>query len=108
MNHCTNVQEAVEVYRAVMGEIGAALLQAGSMLLAPSNREELGPGGKLEDNAFMVVDAMATFGSEHLSTLADPQHRDLFLQQVCLRFICRQPLHASQYICMICCHSEEG
>lgn len=75
---------------AVMGKIGAALLQAGSMLLTPSNREELGPGGKFEDNAFLVVDAMATFGSEHLSTIANPQHCDLFLQQVCLCFICRQ------------------
>ena len=71
------------MYKAVMGEVGVALLRAGSMLLSTSNTEELGPGGKFEDNAFMVVEAMAAFGSEHLSTIADPQHRDLFLQQVC-------------------------
>ncbi|KAK9825813.1 hypothetical protein WJX74_009906 [Apatococcus lobatus] len=74
--------EAADVYGAVMGEVGVALLRAGSMLLAPNNIDELGPGGRFEDNAFMVVDAMATFGSEHLLTVADSQHRDLFLQQM--------------------------
>ena len=78
------MQEAAEAYKAVMGEVGTALLTAGGMLLSSGNAQELGPGGRWEDNALMVADAMASFGGEHLAMIPDPKHRTIFLQQVCI------------------------
>ncbi len=65
-----------------MGEVGSALLTAGALLLSPENAPELGPGGRWEDNALMVADVLGSFGGEHLATMPDPHHRNVFLQQV--------------------------
>jgi hypothetical protein len=69
------------VFNAMMDGVGEALMRAAGGVLAPGAAAGLAPDGPLDELGQRLADTMAAFGASHLSALATPDKRTLFLQQ---------------------------
>ncbi len=69
------------MFNAMMDGAGEALMRAAGGVLAPGAAAGLAPDGPLDELGQRLADTMAAFGASHLSALATPDKRTLFLQQ---------------------------
>ncbi|KAK9829960.1 hypothetical protein WJX72_008872 [[Myrmecia] bisecta] len=76
------LQEELTTFNQVNGAIGEALMRAAAAVLEPAMQRELDYEGSLEEFGQRLCDTMVAFGSGHLHTLASPEKKILFLQQM--------------------------